>query len=37
MNRIEATREEAAAASFGRNYTSYGFNYKDVLKRKAFE
>jgi len=34
---VGETKEEAATESFGRNYTAYGFHYKDILRRKAYE
>ena len=35
--RIAKTMDETNAKALGRNFTSYGLHYKDVLKRKALE
>lgn len=35
--RIARTMDETTQKSLGKNYTSYGLHYKDVLKRKAIE
>ena len=37
LNRIARTMDKTTAKSLGKNYTSYGLHYKDVLKRKAIE
>jgi hypothetical protein len=37
FNRIARTMDETTTKALGKNYTSYGLHYKDVLKRKAIE
>lgn len=37
FNRIARTMDETTVKALGKNYTSYGLHYKDVLKRKAIE